>query len=77
MNYSDKADANDTGDTIIEEYKVSSTSPDEADPASARLVLKVEQPTNSSTLSGITRVERSTSVPMGSLHRPRGRRRFG
>jgi len=47
VNYSDRADANDTGDTIIEEYKVSSSSPDEADPASARLVLKVEQPTNS------------------------------
>ncbi len=50
VNYSDKADSNDTGDTIIEEYKVSSTSPDEADPASARLVLKVEQPTNSNAL---------------------------
>ncbi len=50
VHYSDKADANDSGDTIIEEYKVSSASPDEADPASARLVLKVEQPTNSSTL---------------------------
>ncbi len=43
VHYSDKADANDSGDSIIEEYKVSSTSPDEADPASARLVLKVEQ----------------------------------
>jgi len=50
VNYSDKADANDTGDTIIEEYKVSSTTPDEADPGSGRLVLKVEQPTNSNAL---------------------------
>ena len=47
--YSDKADANDTGDSIIEEYKVSAASPDEADAASARLVLKIEQPDNSST----------------------------
>jgi glucose/arabinose dehydrogenase len=50
VHYSDKADANDTGDTVIEEYKVSSASPDEADAASGRVVLKVEQPTNSSTL---------------------------
>jgi len=48
VHYSDKADANDTGDTIIEEYKVGSASPDEADAASARLILKVEQPDNSS-----------------------------
>jgi len=47
--YSDKADANDTGDSIIEEYKVSAASADEADAASARLVLKIEQPDNSST----------------------------
>jgi glucose/arabinose dehydrogenase len=46
--YSDKADANDTGDSIIEEYKVGAASPDEADAASARLVLKIEQPDNSS-----------------------------
>jgi glucose/arabinose dehydrogenase len=49
VHYSDKADANNTGDTIIEEYKVGSASPDEADTASARLLLKVEQPDNSST----------------------------
>lgn len=35
--------AGDTADTIIEEYKVS-TDPDVADPASARLVIKVDQP---------------------------------
>jgi glucose/arabinose dehydrogenase len=50
VHYSDKADPNNTGDSIIEEYKVGSASPDEADPASGRLVLKVEQPDNSSTL---------------------------
>ncbi|RYZ01923.1 MAG: hypothetical protein EOO73_33695 [Myxococcales bacterium] len=50
VHYSDKADANNTGDTVIEEYKVSAASPDEADAASGRVVLKVEQPTNSSTL---------------------------
>lgn len=48
VHYSDKADANNTGDSIIEEYKVSAASPDEADAASGRLVLKVEQPDNSS-----------------------------
>lgn len=48
VHYSDKADADNTGDTIIEEYKVGSASPDEADAASARLLLKVEQPDNSS-----------------------------
>jgi glucose/arabinose dehydrogenase len=48
VHYSDKADANNTGDTIIEEYKVGSASADEADAASARLLLKVEQPDNSS-----------------------------
>jgi glucose/arabinose dehydrogenase len=48
VHYSDKADPNDTGDSIIEEYKVSSGSPDVADPASGRLVLKVEQPSHSS-----------------------------
>jgi glucose/arabinose dehydrogenase len=48
VHYSDKADANNTGDTIIEEYKVSAASADEADPASARSILKVEQPDNSS-----------------------------
>lgn len=47
VHYSDKADANDTGDSIIEEYKVGAASADEADVASARLVLKVEQPDNS------------------------------
>lgn len=45
VHYSDGKDANDTGDSIIEEYKVSSN-PDVADATSARLVLKVEQPTN-------------------------------
>ena len=50
VHYSDKADANDTGDTIIEEYKVGSETPDEADASSARLLLKVEQPDNSSTV---------------------------
>jgi glucose/arabinose dehydrogenase len=50
VHYSDKADTNDTGDTIIEEYKVSAASADEADAASGRVVLKVEQPTNSSSL---------------------------
>ena len=48
VHYSDKADANNTGDSIIEEYKVSAASADEADAASGRLVLKVEQPDNSS-----------------------------
>lgn len=48
VHYSDKADANNTGDSIIEEYKVSAASADEADSASGRLVLKVEQPDNSS-----------------------------
>lgn len=45
--YNDKADPDDTGDSIIEEYKVSASA-DEADAASGRLVLKVEQPDNSS-----------------------------
>jgi glucose/arabinose dehydrogenase len=48
VHYSDKADPNNTGDTLIEEYKVSASSPDEAEPTSGRLVLKVEQPDNSS-----------------------------
>lgn len=50
VHYSDKADANNTGDTVIEEYKVSAASADEADPASGRVVLKVEQPTNGGSL---------------------------
>ncbi len=50
VHYSDKADADDTGDSVIEEYKVSSASPDEADAASGRVVLKVAQPTNSSSV---------------------------
>ncbi len=49
LHYSDAADPNNTGDSIIEEYKVSSN-PDVADPASGRLVLKVEQPSHGGTL---------------------------
>jgi len=47
VHYSDANDPNDNGDSIIEEYKVS-TDPNVADDASARLVLKVEQRVNSS-----------------------------
>ncbi len=48
LHYSDKADPNDTGDSVIEEYKAASATADEADPSSGRVVLKVEQPDNSS-----------------------------
>ncbi len=43
VHYSDAADPNNNGDSIIEEYKVSSDA-NVAAPATARLVLKVEQP---------------------------------
>lgn len=49
VHYSDAADSNDSGDSIIEEYKVSSD-PNVADVGSARLVLKVEQPLHGGTL---------------------------
>ncbi len=49
VHYSDANDPNDTGDTIIEEYKVSSD-PNVADAASGRIVLTVEQPMHSPAL---------------------------
>lgn len=42
VHYSDSTEDGDEGDSIIEEYRVTSD-PDVADPGSARLVLKVEQ----------------------------------
>lgn len=42
VHYSDKNDPNDSGDSIIEEYKA--TDANTADPSSGRVVLKVEQP---------------------------------
>jgi glucose/arabinose dehydrogenase len=63
VHYSDKADADGTGDTIIEEYKVSSASPDEADATSGRVVLKVEQPTNG---SSVLRNHKGGSINFGS-----------
>ena len=46
VHYSDAADSNDSGDSIIEEYKVTSDA-NVADASSGRLVLKVEQPVHS------------------------------
>jgi glucose/arabinose dehydrogenase len=43
VHYSDRTEEGDVGDSIIEEYRVTSDR-DVADPASARLVLHVEQP---------------------------------
>jgi glucose/arabinose dehydrogenase len=49
VHYNDADDPNDTGDSIIEEYEVSSD-PNVATPTSGRVVLRVEQPANSSSV---------------------------
>jgi len=60
LHYSDANDPNNSGDSIIEEYKVSSD-PDVADPGSGRLILKVEQPDN-----GIFRNHKGGAIGFGA-----------
>lgn len=61
LHYSDGNDPNSTGDSIVEEYKVSDSA-DVADAASGRLVLKVEQPSN----GGSLRNHKGGSIAFGS-----------
>ena len=60
VHYSDAADSNDSGDSVIEEYKVSSDA-NVADAASGRVVLTIEQPDN-----GIFKNHKGGGIHFGS-----------